>query len=302
VYIGREGTRVFDGAVRSAHKHGLPHEVLDAEAARDRLPALELDPGMLVLHEELAGVLFPERAIEAHLGLAERHGAELHFDERVVAIEGLASSAPITVRTAGAAYTADRVVVAAGAWLPGLMPGLDLPLTVERAPLFWFEPVRSPELLGPDRLPVWLVETDYGTYYGFPTLPGQGAKLALLHGGVLTTPDDLDRDVHDDEEAVVRRFLEQYLPLANGRRLAAHVCMYTNTPDLDFVIDRHPADGRAVICSPCSGHGFKFSTVVGSIAADLATEGATEHEIGFLGMARFDPGAAQAEVSPGTSR
>jgi sarcosine oxidase len=287
VYVGREGTEVFDGAVRSAREHELPHEVLDAAAMAGRVPALRLDPDMLTLHEEMAGVLFPELAIETQLGLAEAAGADLRFDERVVRVAGIGGPGPLTIETDSGRSEAERLVLAAGAWLPELAPELSLPLTVERCPLFWFEPIGSPELLAPDRLPVWLVETDFGTYYGFPTLPGQGAKVARHHGGRPADPDELDREASPADEAVARRFVERHLPLAAGRRLDARVCMYTNTPDGDFILDLHPADPRIVVCSPCSGHGFKFSSVIGSIAADLAISGVTDHRIEFLSLARF---------------
>ncbi|CAN5541948.1 N-methyl-L-tryptophan oxidase [soil metagenome] len=285
LYAGRRGSTVLEGSLRSAQSHDLQHELLDADEARRRFPALQLDDDMTALYEPLAGLLYPERCIGAHLDLAERHGAELHFDERV---SGWHGSTAIEVSTPRGHYTADRLVLAAGAWLQQLLPDLQLPLSVERQPLFWFEPVGDPELLAPDRLPVYLVELDREhAFYGFPVLPGQGAKVARHHGGRPTDPDGVDREASDADEQEVRRFAERYLPAANGRRLDSRVCMYTNTPDFDFIVDFHPQDERVVLLSPCSGHGFKFSNVMGSIGADLVTEGSTAHEIGFMSLARF---------------
>ncbi len=296
LYIGQAGSEVLDGAIRSAREHGLPHEILDAAETMRRFPAFRLDPGIAALHEPMAGVLFPERVIETHLRMAERSGAEIHFDERVSGWgpapgrEPAPGSAPadgaIEVRTDHGTYFGDRLILAAGAWLTQLVPDLGLPLSVERNPLFWFQPV-APELFAPERLPVYLVDTGDETFYGFPMLPGQGAKVARHHDGTPTDPDQLDREVHPADEAPVRRFLEHYLPDANGPTLDARVCMYTNTPDSDFIIDLHPGDPRVVICSPCSGHGFKFSSVVGSIAADLAIDGTTKLPIEFLSLRRF---------------
>ena len=287
LYCGRAGSGVLDGSLGSARQHGLPYQLLDAAEARRRFPALRLDDDMQALHEPLAGLLYPEKCIEAHLGLADRHGAELHFAERVSAWRR--DGQGIAVTTEQATYSAERIVIAAGAWLPALAPELELPLTVERNPLFWFEPsAGEAHLLTPDRLPVWIVELDdEHAFYGFPSLPGQGFKAARHHGGLRADPDALDRQVHPTDEAPVRRFLERYLPAGNGRRLRAQVCMYTNTPDFHFVVDFHPADERVLVLSPCSGHGFKFSSVIGSIAADLVTERTTSFEIGFMSLDRF---------------
>jgi sarcosine oxidase len=290
VYAGRRGSDVLEGSLRSAQVHGLPHELLDAGEARQRFPALVLDDDMAALYEPLAGLLYPELCIGAHLDLARRHGAELRFGERVSRWTG---GRTIEVESDRGRYSADRIVIAAGAWLPGLVPELDLPLKVTRQPLFWFGPVDTPELLAPERLPVYIVELDGdNAFYGFPLLPGQGAKAARHHGGRDADPDTLEREATDADERDVRRFTRRYLPLADGPLLDSRVCMYTNTPDFHFILDLHPADERVVVCSPCSGHGFKFSNVIGSIAADLAVDGGTGHEIGFLSLARFEEPAA----------
>jgi sarcosine oxidase len=284
VYAGRRGSAVLEGALRSAAEHGLEHRMYDADEAAAQFPALRLDPDMELLYEEAAGLLYPERCIETHLALAEAHGAELRFAERVSSWKGGAS---IEVASDQGSYTCDRLIIAAGAWLPKLAPELELPLTVERNVLFWFDPLDR-SLLEPERLPVYLVELDAEhTYYGFPVLPDQGAKVARHHGGRPTDPDSVQREVDDEDERPVRAFAERYLPAAAGQRLDAKVCMYTNTPDFDFIMDKHPADERVVIASPCSGHGFKFSNVMGAIAADLALTGKTDHDIGFISLNRF---------------
>lgn len=297
LYAGRLGSAVLDGALESARRHDLPHELLDAGEVARRFPALTLDADMGAVHEPLAGMLFPERCIETHLRLAAEHGAELHFDEWVCGWVDRPDE--LVVTTDNGDYYASRLVIAAGAWLPGLVGELQLPLTVERNVLFWFQPLHAPELLAADRLPVYLVEVDAEhTYYGFPTLPDQGAKVARHHGGRgrrSINPDKLDRRVHPADEEAVRQFCARHLPSANGPMLDARVCMYTNTPDDHFIIDTFPRDRRVVVCSPCSGHGFKFSNVVGRICADLAADGGTDFEIGFLSLDRF---ARQSSRTP----
>ncbi len=293
-YIGRAGSDVLEGARRSAEQHDLPHEVLDADEAGRRFPALKLDADMALLHEANAGLLFAGNCIEAHLDLARRHGAELHFEERVVAWQSAGAAGGVQVTTDHGSYAADRLVLAVGAWLPHLAPDLNLPLQVERNVPFWFEPSGDPAAFGPDRLPVWIMELDdTHAFYGFPALPGgpdtpaQAVKVARHHGGQTTDPDTLERAPTAADEAVVRGFLEAHMPLANGRVVDASVCMYTNTPDQHFILDRHPRLPNVVIASPCSGHGFKFSGVVGELVADLALGQQPSLEIGFLGLDRF---------------
>ena len=286
VYVGRRGTAVLEGSLASARAHGLAHELLDAGETRRRFPALNVDDEMAALHEPLAGILFPEKCVAAHLRLADRDGAELRFNERVTGWS--ADGSGVTVTTSRGSYSGGRLVLAAGAWLPKLAPELAVPLTVERNVLFWFEPVAQAELFEPERLPVWVMELDAErTFYGFPMLPGQGPKVARHHGGRPTDPDGVEREASDADERPVRDFMARHLPLANGRRLDARVCMYTNTPDFNFVVDFLPGNERVVIASPCSGHGFKFSNVIGSIVADLVLDGRTDFEIGFLSLDRF---------------
>ena len=292
LYVGRRGSDVLEGALLSAQMHGLQHELLNADESRRRFPALRLDDDMQTLHEPLAGILFAQRCIAAHLDLAERHGAELHFEERVTAWQPDGDG--VTVETDRGTYRAAKLVISVGAWLPKLAPELGLPLVVERNAAFWFEPAAQPEMFARDRLPVWIMELDAEhAFYGFPALPtdgdtpAQGVKVARHHGGTLVDPDTIQREATDADEQIVRGFMARHLPGANGRRLDARVCMYTNTPDFNFVLDRHPADPRVVVVSPCSGHGFKFSNIVGRIAADLALDGRTGFDIDFLGLGRF---------------
>jgi sarcosine oxidase len=210
----------------------------------------------------------------------------------------------VTVTTTRGTYHAAKIVLSAGAWLPKLLFGLDsqlnAPLQVERNVVFWFEPKDQPQIFERDRLPVWIMELDpEHAYYGFPALPeqpaadgaeatpAQGIKAARHHGGPTVDPDSIDRTASDDDEASVRSFLRQYMPLANGRRLDSRVCMYTNTSDENFLLGLDPRDERVVIASPCSGHGFKFSSIVGVICADLALTGTTNFDIEFLSPARF---------------
>ena len=293
LYVGREGSAVLDGSRRSALEHGLAHEVLNVDEMRVRFPQLVLDDDMAALHEPLAGALFPEKCIAAHLSLAQQHGATLNFGERVSAWSS--DGGGVSVTTDKGTYAGAKLVIAAGAWLPALAPNLDLPLTVERNSLYWYEPAATPEIFEAERFPVWIMELNgEHAFYGFPRLPNQGVKVARHHGGGTVDANMVDRSASDEDERPVRDFISRYMPALNGRRLDSRVCMYTNTSDFNFILDFHPEADNVVIASPCSGHGFKFSSVIGSIVADLATTGRTHFEIEFLSVGRFFAGLGES--------
>jgi sarcosine oxidase len=179
------------------------------------------------------------------------------------------------------------VIVAAGPWLTKLMPDLPAPLRVTREVMGWFEPRNPvPFLAGP--FPVFLLESPLGQHYGFPPWRGGLLKIAKHHHRNETVdPDHFDRVVSADDEALIRPAVSQYIPVASGPLRSAKTCLYTMTPDRDFLIDRLPGAPNIVVASPCSGHGFKFAPVVGEILADLATEGGTGHDVSRFRFGRF---------------
>jgi sarcosine oxidase len=144
-------------------------------------------------------------------------------------------------------------------------------------------------LLAPGRFPVFIRETDGVSVYGVPTLDGASLKIARHHGGELTDPENVRREVSDADLDQLRTFATTYLRGVTTRVTRTAVCMYTNTPDEDFVIDVHPDDPRIVVISACSGHGFKFAPVIGDIAADLVSDGRTARDISRFSASRFLP-------------
>ena len=263
--IGPPAGEVFPGAKASAEKHRLRHEVLTAAEVRRRFPALQPGDDQCAILEPRAGILFPERCIAAHLAAARNAGLQLQVDERV--LDWRAEAGGVRVRTSRSDYTATHLLLTAGAWIQSLLPDFQLPLQVERQVLFWFEAVRNPEWFQRDRCPVHLWETPAGElFYGFPDL-GDGVKLARHHSGLSTTADTVDRSVLPADEESIRGCAKKYLPDANGRLRSATVCLYTNTPDSHFWIDSHPEFPQVLIGSPCSGHGFKFASVMGELLA-----------------------------------
>jgi sarcosine oxidase len=285
IYFGRPTSPTVSGSLRTARQCDLPHEVLDAAEIRRRFPTLNPQDDEVALFEAKAGFVRPEETVAAHLELARRHSAELYFDTPVLRWETLADG--VRVLTEDTVYTADRLVVCPGAWAPGVLADLPIPLTIERQVMYWFQPDSGITPFLPDRHPIYIHEDAAGTQvYGFPAIDGAhgGAKVAFFRGGRLCTPETIDREVHQEEIEAIRDHLRGVVPSLPGRFLRAATCMYTNTPDQHFVIATHPQHDQVIVACGFSGHGFKFVPVVGEILADLATTGATRHPIKL-----FDP-------------
>lgn len=268
--VGPPEGSVVMGARAAAEAQGLPHEVLMADVVQKRFPAFHLPEGHVAVWEPSAGYLHPEHCIEAHLTQARRHGAVLHVEEPVRRWQP--DGEGVAVVSDQATYRATRLVLCAGGWLGDLLPGLAMPLTIERQVNGWFRPRAHPAHFDPARCPVYI--WDLGgddVLYGFPDT-GRGVKVGLHHNGTLIDhPDELHRTPTDADEAALHTVLRRLLPGADGPLVHAAVCFYTNTPDRHYRIDRHPEYPQVLFASACSGHGFKASNVVGEALADLVT-------------------------------
>ena len=288
--IGRPETTVVSGSIRSARQYGLPHEILDAAEIRRRYPALRPGSDEIALFERKAGFLRPEASVQAHLDGAGLHGAELHFGEKVIAWEP--AHGGVRVRTDRRVYEAARAVISPGPWAPDILADLGLPLAVERQVLYWFDPIGGVEPFLPDRFPIfiWAAE-DAATPYGFPAIdgPAGGVKVAYYRAPQEEpcTPETIDRTIRESEIALMRNAIAERIPALNSRFLAGATCLYTNTPDKNFVIATHPQCPQVSIACGFSGHGFKFCSVVGEIMADLAISGETRHDLSLFRLDRL---------------
>jgi sarcosine oxidase len=284
VSIGRLDSPFIVGARESAQRHGLAHELLDAQEARKRFPVLALPDDFVALVEGRAGILFAEECWRAFCEDAVRHGAELRFGVRV---DGFVPDGEgMTVETESGRLRADRVVVTAGPWSATLLADLGLPLEVRRVLVVHVQP-DDPTRFRPEVLPIFIMDVPEGEYYGFPFLPDQGVKFGRHDDGEVCTPESVRRTVTDDEVRWMTGVLERYLPGAAREVVMTVTCLYTMTPDSHFVIDRHPEWPQVVFAAGFSGHGFKFASVMGEALADLALEGASRLPIGFLSFRRL---------------
>jgi sarcosine oxidase len=283
LYLGNPDGETFAGAQRAAREWSLPHEVLDAAEVRRRFPAFTPGPDVAALYEARAGFVRPEETVTANLELAAAAGADLRFETPALEWTAADGGDGVTVRTADQAFTASRLVICPGPWAPALLADLGVPLRVERQVMYWLD-ADADSFAGN---PVFFWEAEDGVqFYGFPAIdgPGGGVKTAFHTGGVACDPDTIDRTVRPREVATIRSYLAPRVPGLAGAALRTATCMYTNTPDHHFVIAVHPEHPQVSVACGFSGHGFKFTPVIGEILADLAIDGSTTHPI-----ALFDP-------------
>jgi sarcosine oxidase len=276
------------GAGESARTHGIAHDMLDADGIRERFPVFAPRPDWIGLFEHRAGMLFPERCVEAMLRGAAEAGATLRLGERV--LRWRADGRATSVETDRGSYKVGRVIVSAGPWLPELEEsvGRRLPLLIERQLSHWFHPDGPGHpRWAPGATPIALWETtDDGEVFATFPAHGPGVKCGMHHAGSFTSPDTVNREVSATEDETARRLLERIMPGAAGPLAESRVCLYTNTPDRHFLID-WATPGRVLLVSPCSGHGFKFATAIGEVAAQLALEDRAWIDLAPFSLSRF---------------
>ena len=292
---GHPGSVVVRGSQLASREHGLAHEMLDAAEVARRFPAFRLPEDWTAHFQPDGGFLRPEAAIGAFVAGARRRGAETWTGTHVTSIRSGAGG--VRAETSRGPVEAASVVVAAGPWIGELAPELKPHLTLTRQVLGWFKPA-EPDLVRPERCPVFILDSGDENCYGFPDFAGTGVKSAShIKGRVLARADDLRQDGGAADEAQIRRALIPRVPAADGPLLKMKACIYTRSPDDFFVVDLAPGDPRIVLASPCSGHGFKFASAMGEVLGDLAVEGRTAHPIERFRTGRF--GGARA--APSTS-
>ena len=273
--IGRPDSPIVSGTLASCHAYGLDHQVLDAGAMAQRYPAFALDPDEIAVFEAQGGFVRPEAAVAAHLALARRHGAAMRMATRVTALEP--DDAGVTLRLGAERIRVRRVVVATGPWIAELVPALAALATPIRQVVAWYEP-KDAAATALGTMPVFLRDAGpVGSFFGFPALDGAGVKVGkhAHFREAIGDPDHPNAPVNEADTALLDDFIARRLPLAAGARRDTATCRYTMLPGEDFLLDQLPGEPNIVVASPCSGHGYKFASVVGEILADLAENGAT---------------------------
>lgn len=286
VDAGAEGSDIIRGSLESCEQHHLPHEVMDAGALHRRFPGYRLPGDMVAVYQPDGGFVLSERSIATHVMAAQALGAEIHARERVVSWEPHGER--VQVHTDRGVYTASRLVITAGPWAGHLLPELGRLAVPERQVVLWAQPLR-PAYFRVGTFPVFNLHGPEGRFYGYP-MYGEipGFKIGKYHHRhEMVDPDRVTRDVVPEDEAVLREGIHRYFPDADGPVMAMKVCLFTNSPDEHFILDRHPQYPQVCVAAGFSGHGFKFCSVVGSIMAELAVEGASHMDISLFRLRRF---------------
>ena len=285
IRAGAPDSPFFLNAQEACDLHSIPYEILTASEVNKRFPGYRFPEEISSVYQADGGFLLPERCIVTHVQAAERAGADVHSQETVLDWEVRGDG--VQVRTDRDTYTAGRLVVTAGPWAANLVPELAAYAVPERQVMGWFQPKR-PELYAAEAFPVFGVFTEEGRYYGFPSHAVPGFKIGRAHHLLQKVdPDAIDREVHPEDEDILRQVVNRYFPLAAGKLLDGKTCMYTNTPDGHFMIGTLDGQPQVSVAAGFSGHGFKFASVIGEIMADLAQNAATEHDINLFRLDRF---------------
>jgi sarcosine oxidase len=275
--IGPEGSWTIEGSRKSCLEHDLAFEELDASEVNRRFPGYRLPESLRAIHQPDGGYVLCELAVKTYAEAARAHGAEVRPNEPVVAWQR--DGEGVRVETSAGVYSSARLVLTAGPWAGKLAPALLPVCKPERQVLLWTDPLEAAPF-DPARFPVFNMEAPEGRYYGFPNHRGEGFKIGRYHHlEQAADPDRVDRGCHPEDEAILRKGIAAYFPLANGPARRMTTCLFTNSPDEHFILDRYPGESNVTVAAGFSGHGFKFCSVIGKVMADLCLEGRTRWNI-----------------------
>lgn len=266
--------------------HCIDVKWLNADEIRKRWPQVSVGDNFLGMYEAEAGYLYSEACISAYKKLALTAGAELLGNTFVTGLV-VEKDKTVTVYTKEAVYSAERVILSAGAWFKTIQPFISLPIRSVRKVVGWFE--TSTPAYNAGVFPGFTINTRNGDYYGFPSIGGNGVKIGRHDGGVPWEPGEPLEPfgAYAEDEEDLRKALEAHFPGAAGRLLRGVACKYEISPDEGFIIDQHPLHDNVIIAGGFSGHGYKFASVVGEILADLALTGSTAWSLEPFRLSRF---------------
>jgi monomeric sarcosine oxidase len=290
LYMGLPGEPFLREVQESAVTNHLRVETLSASEVRYRYPAFEIPEEYAGILDVQAGWLDVDASIASSHAYARRLGVDVFCEQRVRGWD--ATAGEVNVHLENETVTASSLIITAGAWSGELLRSLQLPLRVRRKVLAWFDPM-SPELFAPDRLPVFAFSENF--VYGFPSVPGLGVKMAEHIGGsYLPTADSPVAPPGNADLDPLAAIAAKYMPRlagdyeqARSRLRHAATCLYTMTPDDDFIVDHHPEFTNVVFAAGFSGHGFKFAPLIAVALADLLHKGMTSLPVDFLSLDRL---------------
>ena len=270
---------------KSADEHDLKLERFSPDQIQQRLPILKVQPNHVGLFEPEAGFLRVEHCVAAHLAQARKRGAELQSDTRV--ISWLATDEGVTVETDGETYRGRRLAICAGAWSQRLLTEVDVELNVIAKQQNWYQIDRVEQKLVNDFPIVFIEEDDGQQFYCVPELDSLGLKVCRHTGGhAVENADSLNCDVDKNELLLNEAFMDKSLHHSRHRLVHHSTCMYTMSCDGHFIIDNHPDHANVAFAAGLSGHGFKFTPVLGHRLIEIL-DGNPDSNLDFLSLKRF---------------
>ncbi|MEK6781889.1 MAG: N-methyl-L-tryptophan oxidase [Bacteroidota bacterium] len=293
LYFGKSDHPLIKGLRVSAQKYSIEINDLTTQYVADQYPQFRIPEGYDRLMEPEAGFVTPERAVLLYTERAIQNGAAIHTKEKTM--EWKKTGSTIIVKTDKTTYQCNKLIITAGPWAGKVIPNLSKNLIVTRQMIAWVKPKKWQSFeLG--NFPCWTIadDTKPGIFYGFPILSPEkfggpiGLKLAHHTHGAVSDPDTINRNPSEEDESILVYALNKFIPDGYESTHVMKTCMYTNTPDENFILDYVPGyEKDVVVAAGFSGHGFKFASVIGEIMADLAMKGRTDQPIGFLNAKRF---------------
>lgn len=265
---------------------GAPFEQLDAAQLKQRYPQWHLGDDAIAVKSPDSGILRATRCVQNMVAQAAQHGATVRECEAVTKIEDAGDDVQVT--TDKGTYRARKLVIAGGAWLNGLLAhiGLQLPLKITQEQVVYFKPLANAPAYERGTFPIFIHWRSHDVGYGFPIIGAPGVKIGFHHDHYVIDPND-ERVTRESVTARLHAYAQRYLPEAAGEAFEPTACIYTTTPDEDFVVDVAPAHPNILVSSSCSGHGFKFGIGIGKALADLALTGQTDMNIGHIRWRNF---------------
>ncbi|XP_034758722.2 peroxisomal sarcosine oxidase-like isoform X1 [Acipenser ruthenus] len=287
--VGKEDCSAFRSLRGTLLRNNVPMEVLSPDQFASRFPSVRLPPGESAVIDKTAGVLHADRALKAVQDLFRGLGGVIHDGEKVV---DFTPGSPITMTTNSGMYRAQSLVITAGPWAKSVLArtGLQLPLQVLRINVcYWKE--RIPGTYGIGRhFPCFIGVKQHGAkhdIYGLPSNEYPGLMKICYHSGSETEPDERDRQTSQEDIAILSSFVSKSFPGLDPTPAVVEQCMYTVTPDSDFILDQHPSHSNIIIGAGFSGHGFKLAPVVGKILCELALGKTPSFDLSPFRITRF---------------
>jgi monomeric sarcosine oxidase len=287
--IGNASEKTYAETQNSLTTMNIPFEVLNASDSAKRFPQFRFDDNMEIIYQKDTGLLAATRCVKTHLTLAQQNGVT--FRENAPVTKIISHTDSVEIEAGGETYHAAKLIISAGAWTNHVLKHLDIQLPLEPVgvQLAYFSP-ETTTMFDVEQMPVFIthLKNTYGDWvYGIPSYQGSGVKVAFHGGQRVKDVNDIDYDPKDSVIERLREYTSSYLPQANAPLKATRICLYTMTPDEHFIIDKHPTHDHIIVATPCSGHGFKFSTLIGKMLSELALDGTTQHDTSLFKITRY---------------